>query len=175
MHSLSNAPKYILGFLLTAVFRLITPYLHLSNVSPLMATQLTGSKAYGPLIGGLYGTASILLLDLLVGQLGSWSITTSITYGIVGIIGGIYLKNKKASAKNFVIASIIGTLFFDLVTGVLMGPLLYGQPWSSAIIGQIPFTLRHLAGNITFAIILAPWFYRSIMTNPSWSFSPKIA
>jgi Na+-driven multidrug efflux pump len=88
--------------------------------------------------------------------------------GIVGVAAGYYLKNKSETARNFVVMSIVGTLFFDLITGVLMGPLLYGQPWLEAITGQIPFTLRHLAGNVAFAVILAPWFYTKVMENPKF-------
>jgi uncharacterized membrane protein len=133
-----------------------------------MATELSGSKAYGPWVGGLYGALSILLLDILVGKVGSWTIITAITYGVVGVWGAYFFKGRSASAKNFVLASIVGTLFFDLVTGVLMGPIIFGQPWISAIVGQIPFTLRHLAGNVAFAAVLAPWFYTKIMDNPKW-------
>ncbi|MBI4120731.1 MAG: hypothetical protein HY457_00540 [Parcubacteria group bacterium] len=170
-HSLNGFPKYLAGFFATLVFRLITPLIGLSNISPLMATQLAGGKAYGPWVAGLYGALSIVILDLTVGQVGSWTLITALTYGAVGIGGAYFLKNRMASATNFVIASIVGTLFFDVVTGVLMGPLMYGQPWMEAITGQIPFTLRHLAGNVFFAITLAPWFYRVIMANPSWNFS----
>lgn len=53
----------------------------------------------------------------------------------------------------------------------MMGPIFYGQSWISAILGQIPFTLRHLAGNTFFAIVLAPWFYEKIMKNPKLEFS----
>lgn len=171
MQSLAGLPKYIVGFLGTLAFRLITPFMGLWNISPLMATELSGSKAYGPWVGGLYGALSIVLLDLLVGRAGSWTLITAVVYGSVGIWGAFFFKNRSATARNFVIASIIGTLFFDLITGVLMGPLFYGQLWSSAILGQIPFTIRHLAGNILFAAVLAPWFYRAIMNNPKWELS----
>lgn len=166
--SLSGMPKYVAGFVGTLIFRLLSPFLGLWNVSPLMATELTGSKAYGPWVGGLYGMMSIFILDLLVGRAGSWTILTAITYGLVGVWGSYFLKLRSANAMNFVIASIVGTLFFDFVTGILMGPLFYGQTWSSALVGQIPFTLRHLVGNVFFASVLAPWFYRKIMTNPKW-------
>ncbi len=171
VHSLVGVPKYIAGFLFTLVFRLLSPFLGLWNVSPLMATELAGSKAYGPWVGGLYGALSIVLLDIIVGRTGSWTFITAITYGVVGVWGSYFLKNRSASAMNFVVASIVGTLFFDLVTGVLMGPLLYHQPWIEAIVGQIPFTLRHLAGNTFFALVLAPWFYTKIMENPKWELS----
>jgi len=162
----SGLPKYAVGFAGTLVFRLISPFLGMWNVSPLMATEVAGSKAYGPWVGGLYGALSIILLDIVVGRAGTWTIVTGITYGAVGVWAAYFMKKRSATSINFVMASITGTLFFDLITGVLMGPLFYGQPWMSAIVGQIPFTLRHLVGNIAFASMLAPWFYRKIMTNP---------
>ncbi|MFA6459409.1 MAG: DUF6580 family putative transport protein [Candidatus Paceibacterota bacterium] len=168
VRSLDGLPKYVAGFVGTFLFRLISPFLGLWNVSPLMATELSGSKAYGPWVGGLYGALSIILLDIMVGKAGSYTLVTALTYGVVGVWGAYFLKGRSASARNFVVASIVGTLFFDLVTGVLMGPILYGQPWLEAIFGQIPFTLRHLAGNMFFASVIAPWFYRKIMDNPKW-------
>ncbi|MFA6295276.1 MAG: DUF6580 family putative transport protein [Candidatus Paceibacterota bacterium] len=169
--SLAGFPKYIAGFVAVLIFRLISPFMGLWNISPLMSTELAGSKAYGPWTGGLYGALSIILVDILMGKIGSWTIITSICYGIVGVWGAYFLKNRQASAWNFVTASIVGTLFFDLVTGVFMGPILFGQPWISALVGQIPFTARHLVGNVFFASVLAPWFYKKVMSNPKWSLS----
>ncbi len=170
INSFDGAAKYLTGFIFTLVFRLITPALGLTNVSPLMATELAGSKAYGPIVGGLYGALSMVLLDVLMSKVGPWTILTAFTYGAVGVWGGYFLRHRSVSTKSFIIASIIGTLFFDLITGVIAGPTLFGQPLMAAALGQIPFTLRHLAGNIVFAM-LAPWFYRSIMNNPSWKVS----
>ncbi|MFA6552550.1 MAG: ECF transporter S component [Candidatus Paceibacterota bacterium] len=169
--SFDGAFKYAIGFFGTLIFRLLSPFLGLWNISPLMATELAGAKAYGPIVGGLYGALSIALVDILMGKAGQWTIITSLTYGAIGVFGAYFLKNKNAGVKNLVIASIVGTLFFDLITGVLMGPLMFGQPWSEAFFGQVPFTLRHLAGNIFFATVLAPWFYRKIMNNTSWEIS----
>jgi hypothetical protein len=168
-HSFDGALKYAAGFIGTVIFRLLSPFMGLWNISPLMATELAGAKAYGPYVGGLYGALSVILIDVLMGKVGTWTIVTSLTYGTVGIFGAYFLTNREASAKNFIIASIIGTLFFDLITGVMMGPLMFGQPFGEALFGQIPFTFRHLAGNIFFSIALAPWFYKKIMSNPSWN------
>lgn len=169
--SLAGLPKYIVGFIGTLIFRLISPMLGLWNISPLMATELSGAKVYGPWIGGIYGALSMVFLDLIMGKVGIWTIITSITYGAVGVFGAMYLKNRSASAGNFVIASIVGTLFFDLITGVLMGPIMFGGSFAVAAIGQIPFTIRHLSGNVFFASVLAPWFYFKIMNNPKWELS----
>ncbi|MBU6427299.1 ECF transporter S component [Patescibacteria group bacterium] len=171
VRSLAGLPKYAAGFAGTLVFRLLSPFMGLWNVSPLMATEFAGSKAYGPWVGGLYGALSMFILDALMHKLGTWTIVTSLCYGAVGVWGAYFFRNRSASAKNFVIASVVGTLFFDLITGVIMGPLMFGMSWSAAAIGQIPFTLRHLAGNVFFAIVLAPWFYRKIMANPKWELS----
>ncbi len=170
-HSLAGLPKYVVGFVGTLIFRLLSPFFGLWNISPLMATELAGSKAYGPWVGGLYGALSIALVDIIMGKTGSWTIVTSLTYGAVGVLGALFLKNRLASRRNFIIASIVGTLLFDLVTGVLMGPLLFGGSYTVAAIGQIPFTFRHLAGNVFFAATLAPWFYHKIITNPKWELS----
>jgi len=167
-NSFTGLPKYIVGFLGTLIFRLLSPFFGLWNISPLMATELAGAKAYGPWVGGLYGALSIALVDIIMGKTGSWTIVASITYGLVGVFGAYFLKNRSASAKNFIIISIIGTLFFDLITGVLMGPLLFGGSIIAAAIGQVPFTIRHLLGNTFFAAVLAPWFYHKIMTNPKF-------
>lgn len=173
--SLAGLPKYAAGFVGTLVFRVLSPFFGMWNVSPLMATELTGSKAYGPWVSGFYGALSIVLLDLVVGRVGSWTLVTALTYGAIGVWGAFFFKNRSATARNFVLASIVGTLFFDLVTGVLMGPLVYGQPWAEAMLGQIPFTVRHLAGNVFFASVLAPWFYRKIMDNPKWELNRVLA
>jgi hypothetical protein len=60
---------------------------------------------------------------------------------------------------------VIGTLFFDAVTGLSIGPLFFNQSFQGALWGQIPFTLWHLMGNISFALILSPAIYKSIIEN----------
>ncbi len=167
----SSSPKFIIGLLATLVFRIFTPFLGLANISPLMSTILSGSKAYGKIAGAAYGFLSMFLLDLIMGKFGLWTWITAVTYALIGILASLYLKDKKANIRNFVVASIMFTLFFDLITGIFMGPILFGQSILDATIGQIPFTLRHLIGNIIFAIIFAPWFYRKIMTNESYQLS----
>ena len=42
------------------------------------------------------------------------------------------------------------------VTGLTIGPLLFHQSFIVSLIGQIPFTLLHLLGNVSFAIVLSP-------------------
>jgi hypothetical protein len=53
----------------------------------------------------------------------------------------------------------MGTLFFDAVTGLTVGPIFFHQSFIASMVGQIPFTALHLIGNIAFAIILSPAIY----------------
>ena len=66
---------------------------------------------------------------------------------------------------NYVKFAVIGTLFFDAITGLTVGPLFFNQSFMSALIGQIPFTILHLIGNVSFAFVVSPILYTYISTN----------
>jgi len=55
-----------------------------------------------------------------------------------------------------------------------IGPLLFGQTFMSAFIGQIPFTFWHLGGNIAFAAILSPLIYDWVIDNKNLELSEVI-
>lgn len=161
---LVGVAKFALGGLLTLLFRLVSPVLGLPNVSPLMATELAGAKAYGPWIAGLYGALSMIMLDIIMGAIGPWTIYTAAASAVVGVAGGYMLKGRPNRTRDYVALSIAGTLFFDITTGVLVAPL-HGTSLGMALLGQIPFTMYHLGGNVFFALF-APIFFEKIMKNP---------
>ena len=158
-----NWLKFVIGFFICLLVRII-PF-RPPNIEPILATQMPFSKAYGPSAGFLFAFASIILYDLLTGTLGRWSFITSVTYGILGIAGALYFKNRKPNSWNFAKFAVVGTLFFDAATGLTVGPLFFSQPFSEAFFGQIPFTLWHLLGNIPFALVLSPALYRYVIEN----------
>lgn len=155
--------KFLLAGLVTLSFRLVTPILGLPNVSPLMATQLAGAKAYQPWVAGLYGFLGMFALDALTSGIGPWTWNTSICYALVGIAGGYYMKNKPVRLNDFLIVSIVGTLSFDIATGIIP-TLADGKTLLESFMLQAPFTARHLGGNVFFALF-APWFANSIMRS----------
>ena len=116
-------------------------------------------KAYGASAGFIFAFFSIIFYDLVTGTLGKWTLLTSASYGLIGYASAYYFKNREPSRKNFVYFAIIGTLFFDIFTGFLTGPLFFNQPLLVAIVGQVPFTILHLLGNISFAFVLSPAIY----------------
>ncbi len=68
----------------------------------------------------------------------------------------MYFKRHTGNISNYIRFAVVGTLFFDAVTGLMPGPLFYGQSFAVALSGQIPFTALHLLGNVAFAATLSP-------------------
>lgn len=153
--------KYVAGLTVCLLVRLVP--LRAPNIEPILATQMPFSKAYGKTAGFLFGFLSIVLYDIITRQIGSWTFITSSAYGILGLFAVVYFKNKKSNSWNYVKFAVIGTLFFDAVTGLSVGPLIFHQPFIEALAGQIPFTLYHLLGNISFALILSPAIYNFVI------------
>ena len=164
-----NWIKYSIAFLAVLLFRLL-PF-RAPNVEPLMATLMPLSKRYGALQGLLFAIASILVYDSFTSGWGTWTWVTAAAYGAVGIASHYYFKNRPASTGNFVRFSIAGVLFYDVVTGVIAGPMMYGQSFSASLSGQVPFTALHLLGAVMFAALISPALYRWFETSSVFSLS----
>jgi len=130
------------------------------NMEPLFATLMPMSQRFGPWGGFLFGTLSISLFDALTSGWGIWTLITAIAYGLLGSGSHWYLLGKDPTRGAYVRYTIVGTLFYDALTGLTIGPLLWGQSLEIALVGQIPFTLMHLAGNVTLAALVSPVLYR---------------
>ena len=150
-----NWLKYIVTFFSIILFRLI-PW-RAPNVEPIMAVIMPLSKTYGAIMAFVFGASSMVLFDLITSGIGIWTFFTALCYGLIGLCAYWFLR-KKEGWKSYTTYAIISTLGFDIVTGILVGPIFYNQSWMSAIVGQIPFTLYHLMGNIAFALLLSPVF-----------------
>lgn len=120
-----------------------------------MAVQMPFSKKFGIWSVFLFGFSSIFIYDILTMKFGVWTIITAFAYGFVGVGASLYFRNKNG-ARGYVVYSIIGTIAYDAFTGLTIGPMFFGQSFMVSLIGQIPFTLIHLLGNISFAILLSP-------------------
>jgi hypothetical protein len=94
-----------------------------------------------------------------------WTFVTAGTYGVLGLWAYFFFQKRKMEKLNYVKFAVIGTLFFDAVTGLSVGPLFFGQSFSEAFFGQIPFTAMHLLGNVSFAIVLSPLIYKFVIEN----------
>ncbi|MEK9181540.1 MAG: hypothetical protein AAB786_00775 [Patescibacteria group bacterium] len=158
-----NWLKFTLGFVACFLIRLI-PF-RPPNIEPILATQMPFSRAYGAYAGFLFAFFSIIFFDLITGHFGIWSLITAGTYGVLGFGATFYFRNKNPGSLDYASFAILGTLFFDAVTGLSIGPLFFQQSFMEALMGQIPFTLWHLLGNVSFALILSPAIYNFVIKN----------
>ncbi len=145
--------KYIVTFLAVFAVRLI-PF-RAPNVEPIMAVAMPFGKAYGGVFAFFFGSLSIILFDLVTSGLGVWTAITAIAYGLVGYGAHFFFKNR-SGWKNYAFYAVLMTLLYDAITGLTLGPLFFGMPFMVALMGQIPFTIFHLLGNVSFAIVLSP-------------------
>ncbi|MFA6257270.1 MAG: hypothetical protein WCT29_02140 [Candidatus Paceibacterota bacterium] len=171
-------------FFLLAIFCTIVRLLpfRAPNVEPILASVMPLSGVYGALAGFSFGTFSVLLYDIITGTFGVHTFFTAGAYGVLGILAASYFEHKEANISNYVRFSIIGTLFFDVITGLVVGPAFFHQPFLAALSGQIPFTLFHLVGNVAFAVTLSPVIHHLLIKKrkPSSAaalidtFNPKV-
>jgi uncharacterized membrane protein len=129
------------------------------NIEPILATTMPLGKVYGRFIGFFFALFSILLYDVLTGTLGLQTFFTAGAYGIIALWSVSYFEKHEANKWGYVRFAIFGTLFFDAVTGLSVGPIFFHQSLINTFVGQVPFTALHLVGNVTLAFLLSPTIY----------------
>ena len=137
------------------------------NIEPVMASTMPLAKKYGRLSAFTFAFLSMILFDLIDGEVGAWTWVTAIVYGTIGIAASYYFKNKSNRPLNYLKFSIVST--FDALTGLTIGPIFYGQSFMVALVGQIPFTAIHLLGNSILALALSPAIFYWLEMKPKAS------
>ncbi len=158
--------KYLTGIVVVIGLRLLP---HPPNIEPITATLMPFGKQFGILGGALFGAITVLLYDLFTGTLGMWSLLTVSGFVLLGVASGMYFK-KDRGRFGYLRFAIVGTIGYDVLTGLSVGPLFFGQPFMEALVGQVPFTMYHLAGNILLALVLSPLIEKWVVKNPSLAF-----
>ena len=145
--------KYIIAFLTVLIVRLM-PF-RAPNLEPIMAVQMPMGKRFGAVMSFAFGALSIAIYDAITSGWGVWTLVTALLYGLIGFGAYFYFKNR-SGWKNYASYAIIATIVYDALTGLTIGPLFFHQSFMVSLVGQIPFTLLHLLGNVSFAIVLSP-------------------
>lgn len=167
MKNKNNWLKFIVGWFTCFAIRII-PF-RPPNVEPVLATTMPFSKKYGPEASFLFGFLSIVLFDLFTQKIGVWTMVTAVTYGLLGLGSYFYFRKRKSNSLNYLKYAIFGTIAYDALTGLTIGPLVFKMPFMVALVGQIPFTVNHLLGNIVLSIILSPALYKWVIDNQNLS------
>ncbi|MCE9585321.1 hypothetical protein K8Q94_01715 [Candidatus Nomurabacteria bacterium] len=158
-----NFLKYFTAFIACFLLRLI-PF-RPPNIEPLLAVQMPFSNVFGYFSTFFFGFMSIVVYDSVTSGIGMWTFITAIAYGFLGIWAMFFFKNRAPKALNYAYFAVMGTLAYDAVTGLTIGPLFFNQSFMNALIGQIPFSAMHLIGNITMALTISPLIHKYITQN----------
>ncbi|MCE9541893.1 hypothetical protein K8R03_05055 [Candidatus Kaiserbacteria bacterium] len=138
------------------LFRFLLLSFRAPNVEPMLATIMPFSKRIGAFGSFAFAFSGIVLYDIATLRVGAWTWVTACAYGLLAIASYAYFSRRTASRARFVGFGIVATLAYDAVTGLTVGPIFFNQSFSSALAGQLPFTVLHLLGTITFAVFLSP-------------------
>jgi hypothetical protein len=152
-----NYFKILLVLILCLLARLI-PF-RMPNVEPILAATMPIGRTSGAFAGFSFAVLSILLFDVITGTLGVQTFFTALAYGAIALWSVNYFKKREEKTLDYVRFAIMGTLVFDALTGLTVGPLFFNQSFIGSLVGQIPFTAFHLLGNVAFALILSPAIY----------------
>jgi uncharacterized membrane protein YuzA (DUF378 family) len=156
-----NYFKFFITLILCLLVRLV-PF-RAPNVEPIMAVLMPIGRAYGAFMGFSFAVLSILIYDFATHTIGMQTIFTVLAYGLIGLASAYYFTNRKGNTMDYVRFAIYGTLFFDALTGLTVGPIFFHQSFIGSLIGQIPFTVLHLLGNVVFAFVLSPGIYNFLI------------
>ncbi len=122
------------------------------------------------LSGASFGQLASALLDSKSSlAVGLWTLTGALAWGAVGFL--FTLQKPNGSPLTFAKLGIGGTLIFDAITGPIFSPLIWGMPFWEALVGQLPFTAKHLFGIAAVSILLAPLLFPSInkaLSKKNW-------
>jgi hypothetical protein len=162
--------KFLLSGAFCNAFRLLRI---IPNNDPIMGCVLPFSKQDKWWYSPLFAFFTMISFDVITGMVGPWTIVTSLTYAGLGLLFYKVLRSKnarktKVGLKKYLGCGITGVLIFDVITGVLAGPLMFGMSFELALLGQIPFTLLHLASACGFIVLITPLLDRHLIDSANF-------
>ena len=127
------------------------------NNDPIMGSTLAFSRNGKWWHALLFPIIAMVSFDFVTMRVGIWTIGTSLTYGLIALLFFKYFKSKKIiGLKHYASGSVLGVLIFDFITGPIMSSIFFRIPFEIAFIGQVPFTLLHLASAVPLTVLIVP-------------------
>jgi hypothetical protein len=139
------------------------------NNDPVMAVMLPCAKR-GRAAAVAFPVVAMVLFDVLSRKVGMWTAVTAGTYGLLGLAfsfayAALAKRGREVGTATFVISGVVGVLVFDFVTGPILSSSMFHMSFAEAFVGQIPFTLKHLASVSAYTLVVSPaldWVLRQI-------------
>ena len=155
--------KYVSGLILCTLIRFIRVF---PNNDPIMGFALPFARKDKWWQAIAFPVLAMISFDIITAKVGLWTLGTAAVYGFISLLFYYFFKTqKKVNIWTYAKSSIVGVLIFDFLTGPIMSSFLFKMPFAVASIGQIPFTLMHLASAFTYTIIFVPVLDPDIHTN----------
>jgi hypothetical protein len=157
-----KSTKYFIAGTFATLIRLIRLF---PNNDPIMSSTLPFARQDKWWKSFIYVISVMFIFDIITNKIGLWTIVTSLTYGMLILFSSLYLKNTKISLFKYISTSAIIVLIYDLITGPIMSHFIFNMTLLESLIGQIPFTLYHLASGIGYTLLFAPVLDHEINQN----------
>jgi hypothetical protein len=160
-----NALTFVGGLVLVSLYRLLRIF---PNNDPIMGFALPIARNQKWWQAFLFPALAMACFDVLTAKVGTWTLITAVLYGSIGVLFHLYFKKKTmVGLGTYAKLSVLGVLLFDFFTGPVMTSYLFKTPFLLSLVGQIPFTLLHLASAVTITILLAPVLDPSLRNVPA--------
>ncbi len=130
------------------------------NNDPIMAVMLPCAKR-GRAAAFAFPIVAMVLFDILSRKVGIWTAVTAGTYGLLGLgfsfaYSALGKRGRRIGAATFLVSGVVGVLVFDFITGPILSSAMFRMSFAQAFVGQIPFTLKHLASVSVYALVVSP-------------------
>lgn len=134
------------------------------SVEPIIPFAVLAGLLFGMREGFALGGSAYIISNFFVwGLQGPWTIFQAIGAAGAGLLGGFFGKVKKPKARDLIVLSVAGTVFFEImmnISGPIMGIGFLGALGLLSIplyfITSLPFSITHIVSNIFFAAALSP-------------------
>lgn len=139
----------------------------LVNVQPATFLILLSGYVFGSGIGFLVGILTGLVSNFFLGQ-GPWTPWQMAAWGLCGWLGGIAGRGQEEFKKvPFLIISVFSAYLFGLLMNTWhWAAFVYPLTWATWLVtcaASLLFDTFHAVGNVFFALIFGPPFFRHLM------------
>lgn len=139
------------------------------NNDPIMAVMLPCAKR-GRAAAFAFPMVAMVLFDILSRKVGIWTAVTAGTYGLLGlgfsfVYSALGKRGRRIGPATFLVSGVVGVLVFDFVTGPILSSAMFRMSFAQAFVGQIPFTVKHLASVSAYTLVVSPaldWLLRQV-------------
>jgi hypothetical protein len=109
----------------------------------------------------LFMLTQFLLFDYLMGAVGIWTLLVPLTYIAIEWSFSKSISTLPRTLSLGMYYTILCVLSCDIV-GLTIGPFFFGQPILDAVLGQIPFTIDHIARSCLFTFMMIQIYKPSV-------------